>query len=123
VPTGIVTSSREAVLKLTIFSEDENSHEIEAVIDTGFTDYLTLPPATIRELELEFRSFTDVTLADGSTVQLGVYKARVIWLESYRSIPVIEAEGGPLLGMSLLYGSIMTMHIIDGGTVTIERLV
>jgi hypothetical protein len=35
---------------------------------------------------------------------------------------VLEADGGPLVGMALLRGSRMTMDIEVGGTVMIEPL-
>lgn len=55
------------------------SGDREAVVDTGFTDHLTLPPGIIRSLTLPWRGFVEVELADGNTAALGVYDARVFW--------------------------------------------
>jgi hypothetical protein len=35
---------------------------------------------------------------------------------------VLQADGGPLVGMSLLYGSRMTLDIVDDGDVIIDAL-
>jgi hypothetical protein len=53
---------------------------------------------------------------------LGVYDARVLWRGQERFVPVYEAEGGPLVGMSLLRGSRLTVEVEPGGDVVIEDL-
>ena len=35
---------------------------------------------------------------------------------------LLDADGGPLVGMSLLYGSRVTLDVVDGGPITIEPL-
>jgi hypothetical protein len=35
---------------------------------------------------------------------------------------VLEADGGALIGMALLYRSRLTLEVLDGGPVTIELL-
>lgn len=53
---------------------------------------------------------------------LGVYDARVLWRGRERFVPVYEAEGDPLVGMSLLRGSRLTIEVEPGGDVVIEDL-
>ena len=60
------------------------------------------------------------TLADGSVVVLDVYLATVLWHEQEREILVLQAEGGPLVGMGLLYGSRVVLHVVEDGEVLIE---
>lgn len=43
--TGQVSSKREAVISLTVSGSQGETREIEAVIDTGYSSYLTLPAA------------------------------------------------------------------------------
>jgi predicted aspartyl protease len=43
--TGIVNVDLEAVLRLSVRDAAGHSHDVEAVIDTGFNGFLTLPPA------------------------------------------------------------------------------
>jgi clan AA aspartic protease len=100
---------------------ERDGTNIQVVIDTGFTGHLTLPPETVRSLSLPERGFVEVELADGGMATLGVYEARVLWHGRPRRVPVYEADGGPLLGMSLLRGSTLTVEVIPSGEVTIAE--
>jgi predicted aspartyl protease len=42
--TGVVTPNRQAVIELTLRSTGGQVNTVEAVIDTGFNGFLTLPP-------------------------------------------------------------------------------
>lgn len=96
--------------------------EIEAVIDTGFDDFLTLPPQFIVSLGLPYQAITQAALADGSIVQLRYYRATISWGNELRDVLVLGVEGKPLVGMALLYGHRLTIDIVDGGTVEIEDI-
>jgi predicted aspartyl protease len=119
---GIVTPSRQARIRLTVFSSGGQPNDVDALLDTGFNLFLTLPAATIAALALPFAMRTQASLADGSLVQLDCYRATLDWDGQRRSILVVSAEGGPLAGMSLLYRSRVTLDVVDGGPVTIESL-
>lgn len=62
------------------------------------------------------------TLGDGSMVVLDLYLATVSWHVQEREVLVLQAEGGALVGMSLLYGSRVVLDVVDGGEVTIATL-
>ena len=49
---GEVAPNKEAVVKLTVFGPNGQQHEVSAILDTGYTEYLTLPPAMIAALGL-----------------------------------------------------------------------
>ena len=113
----------EARIRLTVLGLRGQKREIEAVIDTGYTDSLTLPRAIIVAFGLQYRSVDRAILADGSECLFDVYKgARVVWDGELRSILVGEADGVPLVGMTLLRGFEMNMLVRPGGKVTIRRL-
>jgi len=52
---------------------------INFVIDTGFNDYLTLPPQAISAMNLPLYSSTPARLADGSETLLSIHLATIVW--------------------------------------------
>jgi clan AA aspartic protease len=119
---GQVTPDREAIIDLALRGPQGQELALEAVLDTGFIDYLTLPPALVSSLQLPYRDVTQFTLADGSVVSFRVFSVTILWDSQPRIVPTLEADGGPLVGMALLYGSRVTLDIVDGGQVTLEAL-
>jgi predicted aspartyl protease len=119
---GIVTPNRQARIRFTVFSSGRQQYAVDALVDTGFNIFLTLPASTSAALALPFALRTQASLADGSLVQLDCYRATVDWDGQPRAILVVSADGGPLAGMSWLSGSRVTLDVVDGGPVTIEPL-
>ncbi len=120
---GIVNQNCEAIIRVAIGHENASKQIVEAVIDTGFTGFLSLPMSRISALGLPWY-FRDVgTLGDGSEVIFEMYKATVIWDGQIQIIDVAASEAAPLVGMSLLYGFKVQIEAIEGGIVTIESLV
>ena len=119
---GKVTANREAVIKLEIIGSNQKRENVETIIDTGFNGYLTLPNDLINYLKLQLAGSRHVTLGDGNVVVLDMYLAKVLWHGQEREVLILEAEGGPLVGMSLLYGSRVILEVIDNGDVTIAPL-
>ena len=76
--TGAVQSD-EARIRLKVKGRRGREQEVEAVIDSGFTGALTLPPALIATLGLRWRSVDRATLADGSTCVFQVYVGKIMW--------------------------------------------
>jgi len=75
--TGLV-QAREGRIRLKVRGPRRREQEIEAVIDTGYTAALSLPPALIGSLALRWQSFGRGILADGSECLFDVYEARVV---------------------------------------------
>lgn len=118
--TGRVTALREATIGLTVTGSNQRQQVLEAVLDTGFNGFLTLPNHVVRALGLPFVGNRRVTLGDGSIVALDLYLATVFWHEQEREVLVLQADGGPLVGMALLSGNRVILHVIDDGEVLIE---
>jgi clan AA aspartic protease len=116
---GFVNQSCEAVLPIVI-KHNTMTELIDAVIDTGFSGFLTLPAAIIAALDLTWKGRDVATLGDGTRCIFDVYIATVIWDGQYREIDINESETNPLIGMQLLRGYDLRMRIIEGGTVVIE---
>jgi clan AA aspartic protease len=119
---GKVTADREAVVELQLAASARQVPQIRAVIDTGYNYYLTLPSHLITAYELPFAGHRRAALANGSHVILEVYLAAVVWHDRQRELLVVRADGAPLVGMSLLRGSRLTMDIVDDGDVVIDEL-
>jgi clan AA aspartic protease len=119
---GVVNLRREATLSLVVSNENKQQKVIDAVIDTGFTGFLSLPSDVITALNLPWSASDVATLGDGSETLFDLYTAIVIWDGKYRKIYIAESETEPLLGMSLLYGYRLQVDTIEGGSVRIEEL-
>jgi len=119
--TGVVKSD-EGRIRLKVKGPRGREQEVEAVIDTGYTASLTLPPAVVAVLGLRWRSIDRFTLADGSECVFDVYMAKVVWDGKVREVLVAEADAEPLVGMRLLKGHELKMQVRYRGKVTIKRL-
>ena len=78
---GAVNAVYEATIRLVGQDANGQPHEVEAVIDTGFTGFLSLPLALIAALGMPWLCRQQGILADGS-------------------IQVFEFTRGPLFGMA-----------------------
>ncbi len=120
--TGHVTAYREAIISLKVRGPEDRECAIDAVVDTGFNGFLTLPASLTQELGLVWRRRGRAMLADGRDSLFDIYEATVTWNSRPRRIAVDEADCDPLVGMSLLYGCELTVQVVDGGRVVIRPL-
>lgn len=118
---GRVNQNCEAMISVAIRNVDIMK-SVDAVIDTGFSGFLTLPSGIIAELDLTWKGRDVATLGDGTSCIFEVYIASVIWDGEYRAIDINESETVPLIGMRLLRGYDLRIQAIEGGLVTIEAL-
>jgi clan AA aspartic protease len=95
---------------------------IEFVVDTGFTGFLTLPPAAVAAMELPFLHRVPADLADASTIELNVYAATIVWNDVARQVPVLALGRRPLLGTALLENCELLIQFVEGGLVTVDGL-
>ena len=120
--TGVVTDDRQAVIQVTVRGPAGQTQEIEAIIDTGFDGWLSLPPSLVVRLGLVWRRRGRALLADGSESVFDIYEATVDWDGKIQRIPVDEAETAPLIGMSLLEGYELNIQVQPGGNVMVKTL-
>ena len=119
---GVVSSDRQVVIPLTILGNAGYDRNIEAIVDTGFDGWLSLPPSLIAALALQWRQRGRAFLADGSECVFDIYEGTVVWDGQNVRIPVHEAETAPLVGMSLLDGYELFVQVRSSGNVTIRKL-
>jgi clan AA aspartic protease len=119
---GVVNSTCEATIKVAVGRIGSPKIMVNAVIDTGFTSFLSLPLSVIESLELPWSCLDFGTLGDGSEVVFEMYTASVIWDGQIQIIDVVASEAVPLVGMSLLYGYDLRIQAVEGGIVSAQAL-
>lgn len=119
--TGRVTNL-EAIIAIDVAGPTQPPREVEAVIDTGYNGYITLPSDVVSALGLQFAGHRGATLADGSVTILSAYLATVVWHGRKQDVLVSQTAGTPLVGMSMLRGSRVAMDVTGGGALTIDEL-
>ena len=118
---GRVNQSCEAMLSVVIKNKSI-TQLVDAVIDTGFSGFLTLPSGIIMELGFRWEGRDIVTLGDGTSCTFEVYTGQIIWDGQYREIYINGSETVPLIGMRLLRGYDLRIQTIEGGLVEIKAL-
>lgn len=63
---GVVNLRREATLRIVVGNSNRQLQAVDAVIDTGFNGFLSLPSTVIATLNLPWSGSDFVTLGDGS---------------------------------------------------------
>jgi clan AA aspartic protease len=119
--TGAVKDGK-ACIRLKVIGSRGQEQEVEAVVDTGCTESLTLPSALVTALGLRWQGVDSAILADGNECFFELYEAKVMWDGKAYLISVAELGTTPLVGMALLDGYELKMQVRPGGKVTIKRL-
>lgn len=120
--TGFVTADREAVIWLKLYGPNTLEADIPVVIDTGFTEHLTLPQSWIDAMAFPYLRTDDVTLADGSVIQVTVHEGAILWDGNRLFIEAHVLEGSPVVGMSLMDNYLLSLPVCNGDTFTISLL-
>ena len=111
----------QAWVTIEVAGSDEAFHPTDAIVDTGFTGWLTLPGTVIEQMQLDLYGRRPAVLANGETEVLDLYFAYVQWHGHVRPVMVHQAGGRPLMGMALLSGSRLLVDASEGGEVTIAE--
>ncbi len=118
----VVSESLDAVVRLEVESPGRRRTVVDAIVDTGFNSYLTLPADVIRRLGLPCIGEGGVTLADGASSTLRVFQGFAAWDGARRPIDILEADGGPLLGMGMMLNHELRVEVRGGGSVSNSAL-
>ena len=92
----------EAVVRLSLLNSSGQTRDIDAVVDTGYNGFLTLPPVLVAELELTRLGQKSLVLANGRRDIFDTHGVTVFWDGQSRFVDADEADAAPLLGMSML---------------------
>jgi clan AA aspartic protease len=119
---GQVNADREGIIRLKLQGPQGHEQEVEAVMDTGFNGFLTVPPALAAALGCLHIGRGRAVMANGQSELFDVYEVTVVWDGQPRTVEADAADTDALIGMSLIYGYELRMQAVDGGRVTIEAM-
>ena len=117
---GTVNAAHEAIVPLRLQGSEGQTRDIEAVVDTGYSGFLTLPSALVGELGLPFAYMGQAFLANDAEVDFDVHYATVLWDGQPRAIEADATGSTPLVGMLLLDNHDLSIQVRTGGRVLIE---
>jgi clan AA aspartic protease len=120
--TGIVNAEFEPIIPLSVCDSDGKIYTQDAIVDTGFNGWLSLPPDLITQLNLTWKRRGRAILGDGSECIFDVYEVVVVWDWALVTIPVDEVDSEPLVGMSLMEGYQLMMQVFEGGQVELCKV-
>ena len=101
---GLVTEDYDAIIRLVVIGSQGQRERIEAVVDTGFDGWLSLPSSLIRDLELPWIQRSRAFLADGSESQFDIHEGSILWDGKRRTVWIDACDTTPLVGMRMLAG-------------------
>lgn len=119
---GFVNVNYEPVISLTVRGPAGQVRDIEAVVDTGYNGFLTLPPTLVAELGLPFRIRGAALLANGNEEGFDIYGVTVLWDGRPRYVDADAVGVTPLAGMMLLDAHNLNIQVADGGRVVIQPM-
>lgn len=111
-----------ALLPVTFRFLNQPDISLAFVVDTGFTDELTLPPDAVAALKLPFEYDLSVNLANDSDAIVRVHRATIVWQRGERTVRVFATGKRPLLGTALLEECELVAQFREGGLVIVEPL-
>jgi clan AA aspartic protease len=120
--TGIVNEEFEPIISISLHDSEGNVYTQDAIVDTGFNGWLSLPPDLISQLNLKWKRRGRAILGDGSECVFNVYEAVLVWDGSFLTIPIDEADSEPLVGMSLMEGYQLMVQVFEGGHVELSKI-
>ena len=111
-----------ALLPVIFRLQNQPDITLEFVVDTGFTDALTLPLEAVIALRLPFDYNLTVNLANDTDAVVPVHRATIFWQGSERTVRVFATGRRPLLGTALLEDCELTAQFRESGLVFVEPL-
>ena len=120
--TGIVTTKREAILRIAVYAANGQTYDYDAMMDTGYNGTFTLPPSIIAALGLRWFRFGRSNLADGTEITCDVYEGVLLWDGQPTPVLIDEIDAVSLIGMSLVSGYELNLPVRSGATFTLRPI-
>ncbi len=117
---GVVNDAYEAVVNLSLQGPQGQARDIEAVIDTGYSGFLTLRTSLVAELGQPFAYFRQALLANDDVATFDVHDVTILWDGQPRRIKADATGSTQLVGMLLLEQYSLNIEVERGGRVAIQ---
>ena len=101
---GRVSGNQQALVAVDIMDDEGRLRSVEVILDTGFADYMTLPPESIHQLGLPSVGQRTFELANGELFEFQGYLGPVSWHGRPSDALVLQSDSVPLLGMTPALG-------------------
>ena len=98
---GVVNAAYKEVVALSLRGPPGQLKDIEAVVDTGYCGFLTLPTTVVTELGLPFAYIGRTFLANDDEVSFDVHDVTVLWDGQPGHVKADATGSTPLVGMLL----------------------
>jgi len=118
---GRINDRYEPIITITVTTPEGDSREVEAVVDTGFNGFLSLPAELVEELGLPFLYSSRAFLADDRQVTLQTHQATINWDGQSRTVRASASGTTALVGMRLMEQHQLEMDVRREGAVRISR--
>jgi clan AA aspartic protease len=113
---------RKAIVPVIFRLPQQPDFSLDFVVDTGFNDYLTLPPQAVSAMNLPLYSSIPAKLADGSETLLSVHLGTIVWDDVEKVVPILASNYKPLLGAAMMEGYHLEIDFADNGLVSLEKI-
>ena len=118
---GRINDRYEPIISITVTTPEGASREVEAVIDTGFNGFLSLPAELVEELGLPYLYSSRAFLADDRQVTLQTHQATINWDGQSRTVRASASGTTALVGMRLMEQHQVEMDVRREGAVRISQ--
>ncbi|MGL4497914.1 MAG: clan AA aspartic protease [Planktothrix sp.] len=120
--TGIVNRDFEPIIPRSVYDSDGKNYTQDAIVDTGFNGWLSLPPDLSAQLNLRWKRRGGAILGDESECVFNICEAVLVWDGELLTIPIDEADSEALVGMSMMDGYQLVVQVFPGGLVELSKV-
>lgn len=117
---GYIDQRGSPVIPVDLFDRQGRLHRVEAMLDTGFDDFLALPTHLVQRLGLVWINRMPMQVATSEWAQFDIYTVDVLWLGNRLPIRVLQTQSEILVGTGLLWESNLTAQFWEGGSVNVQ---
>lgn len=118
--TGHIDQHGRPVAPVDLFDRQGRLRRVEAMVDTGFDDFLTLPDHWVQRLGLVWISRMPMQVATSEWARFDIYAVDILWFGHRLPVRVVQTQSEILVGTRLLWESQLTVQFWQGGSVSVQ---